>query len=61
MDVPLQWLLMLDRYFNRSQKFIEAYQNGLNGKQSAWALKKYHGHRVLPPSLMADLSEAGMD
>jgi hypothetical protein len=30
----------------------------LNGKQAAWASKKYRGHRVLPESIMRDLEEA---
>jgi hypothetical protein len=29
-----------------------------NGKQAAWASKKYHGHQVLPESIMADLDNA---
>jgi hypothetical protein len=30
---------------------MDAYAKGLDGKQAAWAAKKYHGHRVLPDSL----------
>jgi hypothetical protein len=37
------------RFANRSARFISAYQEGLSGAQAAWANKKYHGHRTLPP------------
>jgi hypothetical protein len=39
---------------------MDAYHHGLNGKQAAWANKKYHGHRVLPDTIMKDLDEAGV-
>lgn len=39
---------------------MDAYRKGLNGKQAAWANKKYHGHRMLPNSIMDDLDLAGM-
>jgi hypothetical protein len=28
---------------------------GLNGAQAIWANKRYHGHRVLPDSIMNEL------
>ncbi|KAJ7096542.1 hypothetical protein B0H15DRAFT_773816 [Mycena belliarum] len=31
---------------------------GLNGRQAAWAARKYHGHRVLPESIMEEIDEA---
>jgi len=39
---------------------MDAYRKGLDGKQAVWASKKYHGHRVLPESIMRDLTEAGL-
>ena len=42
-------------FSNRSIRFMDAYRNGLNGEQAAWAGKKYHSHRVLPPSWKKDL------
>jgi hypothetical protein len=39
---------------------MHAYYHGLSGKQAAWASKKYHGHRVLPESLMDDLTKANI-
>ena len=48
------------RYTRCSLRFMDAYHQGLNGKQAAWANKKYHGHRVLPDTIMKDLEEAGV-
>jgi hypothetical protein len=39
---------------------MDAYSKGLNGKEAAWASKKYRGHRVLPESLMSDLEKANL-
>jgi hypothetical protein len=38
-------------YANRSFRFIDAYAQGLNGSQAAWANRRYHGHRTLPPEM----------
>jgi hypothetical protein len=38
--------------------FIDAYAKGLQGKGAAWAAKKYHGHRVLPESILQDFDDA---
>ncbi|KAG2341755.1 hypothetical protein BDR05DRAFT_976858 [Suillus weaverae] len=53
-------LVAIRRFSTRSLRFMDAYRKGLNGKQAAWASKKYHGHRVLPETLMRDLTEAGL-
>ncbi|KAG2111394.1 hypothetical protein BD769DRAFT_1674399 [Suillus cothurnatus] len=34
---------------------IDAYWKGLNGKQAAWANRKYQGHRTLPDSILQEL------
>ncbi|KAH7930139.1 hypothetical protein BV22DRAFT_1079400 [Leucogyrophana mollusca] len=52
--VPLQ---TMRKFAIRSRRFIDAYQKGLNGKQAAWAVKKYRGHRVLPDSILCDFDE----
>jgi hypothetical protein len=39
---------------------MDAYRKGLDGKQAAWASKKYRGHPVLPETLMRDLADAGL-
>jgi hypothetical protein len=51
---------LINRYAQQSCKFMHAYYHGLNGKQAAWASKKYRGHRVLPESLMNDLEKAAI-
>jgi hypothetical protein len=48
----------LPRFAIRSRRFMDAYQKGLNGRQAAWATKKYRGHRVLPSSILAELDAA---
>jgi hypothetical protein len=39
---------------------MDAYNKGLNGKQAAWAAKKYRGHRVIPEQILEDLSKANI-
>ncbi len=34
---------------------MDAYRQGLTGEQAAWANRKYHGHRVLPKTILAEL------
>jgi hypothetical protein len=40
---------------------MDAYAKGLDGKQAAWAARKYKGHRVIPESLIEDLDNAGLE
>jgi hypothetical protein len=39
---------------------MDAYDRGLNGKQAAWAARKYRGHRVLPPTIFEELEKEGI-
>jgi hypothetical protein len=48
------------RYAQHSRQFIDADTHGLNGKQAAWASRRYHGHRALPETLMNDLLKANV-
>jgi hypothetical protein len=48
------------RFANRSACFISAYHQGLSGTQAAWANKKYHGHHVLPPDMVAQVKKTGL-
>ncbi|KIO15956.1 hypothetical protein M407DRAFT_86598 [Tulasnella calospora MUT 4182] len=43
------------RFANRSARFMNAYHQGLSGSQAAWANRKYHSHRTLPPELVAEI------
>jgi len=54
-SIPLS---SIRRFANRSRRFMDAYNKGLDGKQAAWASRKYRGHRVLPASLMDDMEKA---
>ena len=42
-------------FCTRAFRFMDAYRKGLNGKQAAYAGKKYHGHRVVPDSIYDEL------
>ena len=50
--------MYFSRYANRSARFIDAYAQGLSGPEVAWANRKYHGHRTLPPAIAADLKDS---
>ena len=39
-------------YSIRSCRFMDGYRAGLDGPQAAWACRKYHGHRTLPPDAL---------
>jgi hypothetical protein len=39
---------------------MDAYERGLNGRQAAWAARKYRGHRVLPEGIMEELGKKGI-
>jgi hypothetical protein len=39
---------------------MDAYEKGLNGKQAAWASRKYRGHRVLPDNLLDELEKENL-
>ena len=53
-------LSMMHKFLNRSLRFMDAYGHGLNGRQAAWALRKYRGHRVLPNDIMEELGKKGI-
>ena len=61
--VPLK---SMHKFANRSLRFMDAYEQGLNGRQAAWAVRKYRlqrssqGHRVLPEGIMAELNKKGI-
>jgi hypothetical protein len=54
-------LMHFDRFFVRSLRFIDAYRKGLNGRQAAWATKKYRGHHVLPNCILDELDKAHIE
>jgi hypothetical protein len=44
-------------YVNRAARFISAYGQWLSGPEAAWADRKYHGHRTLPPDMALKLEK----
>ncbi|KAJ7660875.1 hypothetical protein DFH06DRAFT_988676, partial [Mycena polygramma] len=47
------WLLT--RFANRAARFISAYAQGLSGGDLIWINRKYRGHRMLPPAMIAEI------
>jgi len=45
--------LILIRFANQSAQLMSAYAKGLTSVQASWANRKYHGHRTLPPEMVA--------
>ena len=56
-SIPLP---MMRKFATRSRRFMDAYERGLDGKQAAWAARKYRGHRVLPESILDELEKEGI-
>jgi hypothetical protein len=50
-------LVSMRKYVCHAQWFMHAYQEGLDGKDAAWACKKYRGHKVIPSFLLANLDK----
>ncbi|KAI6109934.1 hypothetical protein F5141DRAFT_1004149, partial [Pisolithus sp. B1] len=50
-------LVCMQHFSNHSKQFLDAYQQGLNGKQAAWASKRYQGHQVLPEGILKELDK----
>lgn len=53
------YILIASRYTRTAFRYIDAYRKGLNAAQAVFATKKYHGHRTLPGSILADLDKLG--
>jgi hypothetical protein len=49
---------LFSSFANRSRRFIDAYDKGLNGREAIWAARKYRGHRILPETLMDEMEIA---
>lgn len=54
-DELLDKLIWKFRFSAWSLRFMDAYRKRLDGRQAAWAAKKFRGHRVIPVTLLADL------
>ncbi|KZV81302.1 hypothetical protein EXIGLDRAFT_686149 [Exidia glandulosa HHB12029] len=51
-------LSLIRKYCVRSQRFTDAYHKGLSTEIAVWAGKKYHGHRVVPNTVLNMFDEA---
>ncbi|KAJ6615170.1 hypothetical protein B0H10DRAFT_1801954 [Mycena sp. CBHHK59/15] len=51
-DVPLVSIIC---YANRAARFMSAYAQGLTGGDLIWIKKPYRSHRILPPSMIAEI------
>ncbi|KIK91820.1 hypothetical protein PAXRUDRAFT_148635 [Paxillus rubicundulus Ve08.2h10] len=49
-----------NRFATCSLYFMDAYHKGLNGKQVAFAVRKYCGHHTLPLIVFDNLKKAQM-
>ena len=57
-EVPL---ISMRQFAMQSLRFMDAYRKGLNGRQAAWAAKKYRSHWVIPESILQDLAWADVN
>jgi hypothetical protein len=53
----MSFLLVIHR---TKVRFLDAYARGLNGRQTAWATRKYRGHRALPMTILEELDKNGI-
>ena len=52
LDVCPVTVEVIQRFINRSRRFVEAYRSGLTRKAAAWAVKKQKQHRVVSERAM---------
>jgi hypothetical protein len=51
---------VIQRFIQRSWRFMSAYRMGLTGKAAAWAVRKQKSHRTCNESILAELERAGL-
>jgi hypothetical protein len=50
---------VIQRFINRSWKFVHAYEKGLDGRAAEWAVKKQKQHRAASNQAMTALEAYG--
>ncbi|KAJ7913428.1 hypothetical protein B0H13DRAFT_1612550 [Mycena leptocephala] len=50
---------LYQRFCNRSLLYADAYSEGLNGREAAYATKVYRGHRAIPTDYLRDFELSG--
>lgn len=53
--ITLSHVLLSYRWANRATRHISAYALGLDGAEAAFANRKFHGHRMLPPDMVVSV------
>ncbi|THU81889.1 hypothetical protein K435DRAFT_692679, partial [Dendrothele bispora CBS 962.96] len=52
-------LICIRRFCNRALRYTDAYEKGLNGREAAYAAKRYRGHRAIPKDYLKDFEKSG--
>ena len=52
---------VIQRFINRSWRFIDAYKKGLKGEAAAWVVRKQKSHRSVSESAMKALEAQSKD
>ncbi|KAJ4467809.1 hypothetical protein J3R30DRAFT_3306521, partial [Lentinula aciculospora] len=47
-------------FCNRSLRYADAYAKGFNGREAAYATKRYCGHRCIPTEYLKDFESDGV-
>ncbi|THV00602.1 hypothetical protein K435DRAFT_932378 [Dendrothele bispora CBS 962.96] len=47
-------------FFNRALRYTDAYAKGLNGREAAYASRRYRGHRTIPTDYLKDFEQSGV-
>jgi hypothetical protein len=48
---------VIQRFINRSWRFIDSYRKGLTGEAAVWVVKKQKGHRAVSEKAMKALEK----
>ncbi|KAF9444886.1 hypothetical protein P691DRAFT_676779, partial [Macrolepiota fuliginosa MF-IS2] len=40
------------RFSMRARYLMNAYQQGLNGRRTAWVAREFHGHGIIPAAML---------
>ncbi|KAF8223286.1 hypothetical protein L208DRAFT_1317554 [Tricholoma matsutake] len=51
----------MQQFSTWSLQFMDTYHKELNGKQAAWAAKKYRGHCMIPETILHELITANIN
>ena len=52
---------IIQKFINRSWRFIDAYRKGLTGEAAAWAVRKQKSHRAVSEGAMKALEACSIN